>query len=227
MSTLSLCQRRRQRDLSKVRSHVGNGPDRATGVRLAALWLATAGLAGANLMGLELVAFRLYAPYFGYSIYVWGSLISVIMGALAAGYALGGVLADRWRTGHPMYGAILLSAAYQLLMLWMARTALLALSTAGDLAGPGLATLVIFVPPMTRLAMVGPCVIRLLARAGRVGAAAGAVYAVSTAGGIAGVLLTSFVLVPQWGTWATLEMLCGLTAVLGAQASPAASPGGS
>ena len=35
-------------------------------------------------MSLELVAFRLYAPYFGYSIYVWGSMISVVMLALAA-----------------------------------------------------------------------------------------------------------------------------------------------
>ena len=38
-----------------------------------AMWLATPVLTGAVIMSLELVAFRLYAPYFGYSIYVWGS----------------------------------------------------------------------------------------------------------------------------------------------------------
>jgi hypothetical protein len=47
------------------------------------LWLATSTVAGAVIMALELVAFRLYAPYFGYSIYVWGTMISVVMAALA------------------------------------------------------------------------------------------------------------------------------------------------
>ena len=63
-----------------------------------AFWLVTAILTGGIIMGLELVAFRLYAPYFGYSIYVWGSMISVVMVALSAGYVLGGWVADRSRT---------------------------------------------------------------------------------------------------------------------------------
>jgi len=56
------------------------------------LWLTTATLAGAIVMGLEIVAFRLYAPYLGYSIYVWGTMISMVMAALAIGYAFGGWL---------------------------------------------------------------------------------------------------------------------------------------
>ena len=60
------------------------------------LWLITAAMTGAIIMGLELVAFRLYAPYFGYSVYVWGTMISVVMIALSLGYAFGGWLA---RTG--------------------------------------------------------------------------------------------------------------------------------
>src|SRR6266849_6700656 len=77
------------------------------------IWLATALITGAIAMGLELVAFRLYAPYFGYSVYVWGSMISVVMGALACGYALGGRLAGRTRPELFLYGAIFLSALYQ------------------------------------------------------------------------------------------------------------------
>ena len=63
-----------------------------TRVRLA-LWFATPAFTGAIIMAQELVAFRLYAPYFGYSIYVWGSMISVVMAALAVGYTLGGWIA--------------------------------------------------------------------------------------------------------------------------------------
>jgi hypothetical protein len=49
------------------------------------VWLLTVTLTGAVLMGLEMVAFRLYAPYFGYSTYVWGSMISVVMLAMSCG----------------------------------------------------------------------------------------------------------------------------------------------
>ena len=51
---------------------------------------------GAVLMGLEIVGSRILAPYFGNSIFVWGSLISVVLAALSLGYWLGGMVADRW-----------------------------------------------------------------------------------------------------------------------------------
>ena len=51
---------------------------------------------GAVLMGLEMIGSRILAPYFGNSIFVWGSLISIFLAALTLGYYLGGVVADRW-----------------------------------------------------------------------------------------------------------------------------------
>jgi len=74
-------------------------PSRARAV----LWIATATVTGAIVMAMELTAFRLYAPFFGNSIYVWGSMISVVMLALAAGYSLGGWSADRWPTDTVLY----------------------------------------------------------------------------------------------------------------------------
>src|SRR3989337_1028226 len=52
--------------------------------------------AGAALMGLEIVGSRVLAPYFGSSVYVWGSLISIFLAALSVGYYVGGQVADRW-----------------------------------------------------------------------------------------------------------------------------------
>ena len=167
-------------------------------------------------MALELVAFRLYAPYFGYSIYVWGSMISVVLLALACGYGLGGRWADRSLTDLPLHAAILGSALYQLLIIFLAHKLLSSFSQAGDFSGTVLATLVIFAPSMTALAITGPFVIRLLARAGHVGATAGRVYALSTAGSMAGIVATSFFLLPRFGTQSTLEILCGLTGLTGA-----------
>jgi predicted membrane-bound spermidine synthase len=181
-----------------------------------ALWLATPFTTGAAIMAQELVAFRLYAPYFGYSIYVWGSMISVVMAALALGYAAGGWLADRREADVSLYCIILGSALYQLAILFTVHPLLRSVAQFGDFAGTGLASLVVFAPPMTAMATAGPFLIRLLARSGRVGSAAGKVYAVSTIGGIAGVLGTSFFLVPQFGTRMTMEAICALSAVTGA-----------
>ena len=108
------------------------------------LWLSTAGVAGLVVMMLELAAFRLYAPYFGYSIYVWGSMIGVVMGGLAAGYALGGWAADVRGDDRWMYLGILLSAAYQGAMCFVARGVLQFLSGSGEIAGPVLATVIVF-----------------------------------------------------------------------------------
>ncbi|HVH73980.1 MAG TPA: fused MFS/spermidine synthase [Stellaceae bacterium] len=194
-------------------------PDSArAGVRRprVALWLATPLLTGATIMAQELVAFRLYAPYFGYSIYVWGSMISVVMAALALGYGLGGWLADRRRTDLSLYLIILAGALYQLGVLFAVHPLLHGLARLGDFAGTMLASLLVFAPPMTAMAAAGPFLIRLLARSGRIGAAAGKVYAISTIGGIAGVLATSFLLVPRLGTQITLEAICILSALTAA-----------
>ncbi len=182
-------------------------------VRLA-LWLATPLFTGAAIMAQELGAFRLYAPYF--SIYVWGSMISVVMAALALGYAPGGRIADRSRTDFPLYGMLLGSALYQLGVLFAVRSVLPAFANMGDFTGTALASLFVFAPPMTAMATACPFLIRLLARSGRVGALAGKIYALSTIGGIAGVLATSFFLVPQLGTQKTLEAICLLSAATAA-----------
>jgi spermidine synthase len=187
----------------------------ATGPTRIALWLATAAIAGAVVMALELVSFRLYAPYFGNSIYVWGSMISVVMLALSVGYAVGGWVADRSDTDVSLYGIILCSAFYQLAIVLTVRAFLPSLAQYGEFDGPVLATLIIFAPPTTALAAVGPFVVRLLARAGHIGSTAGRVYALSTVGGVAGILGTVFFLVPQLGTQATLTIWCATSALVG------------
>ena len=48
-------------------------------------------LSGAVLLGLEITASRVLAPTFGSSLYVWGSLIGIVLTGLAVGYWAGGV----------------------------------------------------------------------------------------------------------------------------------------
>ena len=52
-------------------------------------------ICGAIVMSFEILGSRVLAPNFGSSVFVWGSLISVFLAGLSAGYYLGGWLADR------------------------------------------------------------------------------------------------------------------------------------
>src|SRR4051812_14753921 len=52
---------------------------------------------GTASLGAEIAAARLLAPFFGASTIVWANTIAIVLVALAAGYWLGGRLADR----HP------------------------------------------------------------------------------------------------------------------------------
>jgi len=46
-------------------------------------------------MGIELLGGRILAPYFGSSVHIWGSIITVFMLSLSIGYLLGGKLSIR------------------------------------------------------------------------------------------------------------------------------------
>jgi hypothetical protein len=178
------------------------------------LWLVTALLAGAVAMALEIMAARLLAPYLGSSLQVWGSLISVILGAMALGYAIGGRRADRSPGDGPMFAAIMASGVYQAGVLFFAHPMLRRLTTWPEIEATLAAIVVLFAPPTFLLAGVGPCVIRLSAGKS-VGTTAGGVYALGTIGSIVGVLLTSFVLLPDIGTRATQQGLAAVSLILG------------
>src|SRR5262252_2600536 len=82
--------------------------------------LLSAFLAGAIAMSLEIAAARLLAPYLGSSLQVWGALISVILGAMALGYAIGGRIADQTKGDGALFGAILASGLCQGVALFLA-----------------------------------------------------------------------------------------------------------
>ena len=67
-------------------------------------------------MVLEIVGARYLQPWFGGAFYVWTSQIGVVMLALAAGYAVGGQLADRWKKARYL-GALLIPAGLFILLI--------------------------------------------------------------------------------------------------------------
>src|SRR6185503_13355357 len=173
--------------------------------RAIAVWrYATCFLTGGAILVLEVLGFRLFAPYFGSSVYVTGTLVGIVLAALSIGYLVGGTIADRRPEERFMYAAILAASVYLAVMLLVYRALLETLQTWGLVAGTLAAACIIFVPPMLALSVVSPYLVRLAAAHERIGTMAGRIFAMSTLGSIAGSFLATFVLVPQLGSHATL-----------------------
>jgi predicted membrane-bound spermidine synthase len=186
-----------------------------SGAGRAALHL-TVAVAGAAVMILELVGTRIIGPFYGVSLYVWTALIAVTLIALALGYWLGGVLAERapaFGLAHALGAAGLLCAAVPP----AAHRVLLATDALGLRAGAFCSALLLFLLPLAALGTVGPLAIQSLARGpGAAGRVAGSVLAVSTAGSVAGTLLFGFFLLPALGSRAILLGLGGALLLLAA-----------
>ena len=52
-------------------------------------------ISGACVMTIEMLGARILSPYFGGSLSVWGSIITIFMLALSVGYLIGGRLSSR------------------------------------------------------------------------------------------------------------------------------------
>jgi spermidine synthase len=172
-------------------------------------------ITGASVMVIELLGTRLIAPFYGASLYVWSSLISVTMIALAIGYFAGGHWADRAkRSGLSLI--IALAALFTLLIPWATRPVLLATDPLGLRGGAFVSALVLFFPSLTLLGMVGPFAIKLAtSQLDGIGSSSGNVYAVSTLGSVIGTLLLGFFLFPWVGSRQILVSLGLILFVLG------------
>lgn len=159
-------------------------------------------VSGAVLMALEIAGSRVLAPHFGSSIFVWGSLISVVMAALSIGYYWGGWLSTR----EPSYAKLMVLllipgvVVFFLPFIYPSINEWIALRDFGTRINPLLSCSVLFLLPGIFMGTVSPYVIRLAAKQlHTVGSTAGTLYAVSTCGSIFGTLLTAFYLIPLLG----------------------------
>ncbi len=178
--------------------------------------LVTCFLMGFAILGLELLGFRLYGPEYGYSSYVAGTLIGVILAALSLGYVIGGRLADRAPRPPVLYRLIVIAGLLLVGFAFVYKGLLeFFFVEFGMITGLILVTIVLYGPPMVLLSMTSPFIIRLVAIEDRVGTAAGSIYALSTVGSILGSFLTPFVLVPAIGSHMTLVIMTAIVLVVG------------
>jgi predicted membrane-bound spermidine synthase len=155
---------------------------------------------GASLMAVELMGAKLLAPFYGSSLYVWTAVLGITVLGLTLGYFFGGQLSVKWPTGKLL---ILILSIAALLVFALPSTAKVVISLTSSMTLiPGICTasFLLLVPPMFCFGLVGPIVVRLMAKKlETLGNVAGTVYFTSTLGGIVATFLFGYILIPESG----------------------------
>lgn len=184
--------------------------------RLRLIYLGTVFLTGASVLIVEVAAVRMLAPYFGSSLYVLSSVLTIILLALSVGYYVGGRLSDRLPYHIPLYSIITIAGLSLLLLVYFSQLTLPVLGPSAPLMlGPLFFALLFFFLPAFLMGIDSPYVIKLLSEHVPVdhrGQVVGATFFWSTAGSITGSLASGFALIPLLGLTESL-VLTGVTLV--------------
>ncbi len=177
--------------------------------------LFTAVLCGALIMVIEVMGSRVIGPFFGVGLFVWTSLITVTLLALAGGYALGGVFSDRFRKPAYLFGIILVAGVLTLLVPALKGPVLKACMSLGLRSGAFVSTMVLFGPALLLLGCVSPYLVKLAARElHNIGRVVGSLYALSTVGSTVGTVFTGFYLIAYLGVDQIFAVTGGLLLLL-------------
>ncbi len=180
--------------------------------------VAAAFINGFVIMTIELLGGRVLSPYFGTSVYVWGSIITIFMLSLSLGYLWGGRLSSRNPNPDTFALFFLAAAILSLPIIFVAEWTMtqVFLNVEDPRYGSLIACTLLYFLPIFFMGMVSPYSIRLLVSSEEnSGRMAGLLYFVSTLGSALGTLMTSFYFVLwfeidtiMWGSIAAL-LLCG------------------
>ena len=164
-------------------------------------------ICGAVVMSFEILGSRVLAPNFGSSVFVWGSLISVFLAGLSAGYYLGGRLADINPSSKKL-AFIVITPGILLLTFPLYGSPIsdwIFMKDLGVRVSPLIASVALFLLPSVFLGVVSPYTAKLMICSLHTsGKTIGALYALSTFGSIIGTLLTSFYLITIAGVSALI-----------------------
>jgi len=152
-------------------------------------------ISGFCIMTIEMLGARIMAPYFGGSQYVWGSIITIFMLALAMGYLFGGRLSTR-NPNSVTYALFFIGAAVFSLPIILFADAIMQpifMNIEDPRYGSLMASIILFFVPTGILGMISPYSVRLLVQTQEhSGHMAGQLFFISTIGSAAGTLGTSF-----------------------------------
>jgi len=151
-------------------------------------------------MAAELLGAKMLAPFFGSSLYVWATVLAITLGGLAIGYFVGGILS--YKRKHPLllFYVMLAAACFTMLMPFTSKGVLMLVGNHSLVPSIIISSLLFLFPPVFLMGTVSPIIImKTTTRVESSGKEAGAVYAISTTGGILSTFLTGFYIIPSFG----------------------------
>lgn len=155
---------------------------------------------GGSVMAAELLGAKMLAPYFGSSLYVWATVLAITLGGLAAGYFAGGILSFKSKNVLALFYVILAAATFTVLMPFSSKMILWAVGQHSLIPSVIVSASCILFPPVFMMGMVSPLIIRAITiDVEHSGKAAGAIYAISTVGGIIATFAFGFYVIPNFG----------------------------
>jgi hypothetical protein len=187
-------------------------------------------IAGGVALGYEVVWSQSIVQFMSTRAHAFALVLATYLCGLAAGSALYARRADRLRDPWGLFAVLIASAGLlallqlaglgRWLVLAQTQAELLVLQATGnELAGMcarfAVAAMSMVLLPTVLLGAAFPLAVRLAVDGRRVGRDVGTVVALNTLGGILGVGLTGFVLIPAVGLVRTLALLAGLAALVG------------
>ncbi|MCS5580327.1 MAG: fused MFS/spermidine synthase [Gammaproteobacteria bacterium] len=146
-------------------------------------------------MTIEMLGARILSPYFGGSLSVWGSIITIFMVALAMGYLIGGRLSTQNPNAVTFAIFFIGAAVFSLPVILLADAIMepIFLTIEDPRYGSLFASIFLFFIPTSILGMISPYSVRLMVETHEhSGHMAGLLYFISTIGSAAGTLGTSF-----------------------------------
>lgn len=155
---------------------------------------------GGAVMAAELLGAKMLAPYFGSSLYVWATVLAITLGGLAIGYFLGGILSYKNKNPLTLFYVLLAAAMFTVLMPFTSKIVLWAIGLHALIPSVIASSICILLPPVLMMGMVSPLIIRTItSEVDQSGRAAGAIYAISTVGGIISTFAFGFYIIPTFG----------------------------
>jgi spermidine synthase len=169
--------------------------------------------AGVITMAFELAGSRILGPYFGASIFIWTSLIGIIMGSLSLGYWAGGQLSVK-RSDLQMLSVLLLIGGFLIFITAFGHDYILkrVVKYIPDFrVQVVMSAALLFGPASIFMGAVLPYSVKLkINTVESSGLAVGRLYALSTIGSITGTFLSGFLLLPYFGFLNIMYFLTGI-----------------
>jgi hypothetical protein len=143
-------------------------------------------------------------------------LISAVLVSIALGYFFGGMIVRRVDPALFSSWSVAVAGLYLVMLSLVAHPGL---ASASDRMGDGFvglltASLFVVFVPVALLGSLSPAFVTMFAKdLGNVGPVTGWIYAVSAIGNVCGILATTFIFIPRWGSQA-ITLGFGLTLIV-------------